>query len=107
METWYLECKVIKDKPGVLSEVASLMARHRVNIVAVTTGLEEVTPGKVRPSSLRFLLQVGEDSEFGVVRNSLPEIEELEVVALRKPTPLDMITLKYGLEAVISSARDM
>lgn len=107
MQLWYLECKVVKDKPGVLSEMASLLARHRVNIAAVTTGLEEIAPHKVRPTCLRFLLQVDEDSQFGVVKNSLPEIEELEMVALRKPTPLDMITMKYGLEAVISSARDM
>jgi len=107
MELWYLECKVLKDRPGVLSEIASLMARHRVNIIAITTGLEEVAPDKIRPSSLRFLLQVTEDSQFGVVRNAFPEIKEVEVTAFRKPTSLDMITLKYGLEAVISTARDM
>lgn len=107
MQLWYLECKVLKDKPGILSEMASLMARHKVNIAAVTTGLEEIEPHKVRPTCLRLLLQVDEDSQFGVVKNSIPEIEELEVSALRKPTPLDMITMKYGLDAVISSARDM
>ena len=106
-EFWYLECRVLKDRPGVLSEVASLMGRHRVNIVAITTGIEEVTPDKVRPNSLRFLLQVTDESQFGTVRNAIPEIKEVEVVALRKPTSLDMITLKYGLEAVISTARDM
>ncbi len=107
MEIWYLECKVLRDRPGVLSEITSLMARHRVNIIAITTGLEEVSPDKIRPNSLRFLLQVTEESQFGVVRNALPEVKELDVVALRKPTSLDMITLKYGLEAVISTARDM
>lgn len=107
MELWYLECRVVKDRPGVLSELASLMARHRVNIVAITTGLEEVSADKIRPTCLRFLLQVNEDSELGVVRNALPEVKELEVTAFRKPTSLDMITLKYGLEAVISTARDM
>lgn len=107
MELWYLECKVVKDRPGVLSEITSLMARHRVNIIAVTTGMEEVTPDKIRPTCLRLLLQVTEESEFGVVRNALPEIGELHVSAFRKPTSLDMITLKYGLEAVISTARDM
>jgi len=106
-ELWYLECKVLKDRPGVLSEVSALMARHKVNIIAITTGLEEVTPDKIRPTVLRFLLQVTKDSEFGVVRHALPEIREVEVTALRKPTSLDMITLKYGLEAVISTARDM
>ncbi|MCL4513647.1 MAG: ACT domain-containing protein [Candidatus Eremiobacteraeota bacterium] len=106
-ELWYLECKVLKDRPGVLGEIASLLGRHRVNILAVTTGIEEVDPHKVKPSLLRFLLQVTEDSQFGIVRNSLPEIEELEVNALRKPTSLDMVSLKYGLEAVISAARDM
>lgn len=107
MELWYLECKVLKDRPGVLSEITSLMARHKVNIIAITTGLEEVSPEKIRPNCLRFLLQVNPDSEFGIVRNAVPEVKELEVTAFRKPTSLDMITLKYGLEAVISTARDM
>ena len=106
-ELWYLECKILKDRPGVLSEIASLMARHRVNILAVTTGLEEVAPDKIRPSVLRLLLQATEESQFGVVRHAMPEVDEVEVVVLRKPTSLDMITLKYGLEAVISTARDM
>lgn len=106
-ELWYLETKVLKDRPGVLSELASLMARHRVNILAITTGLDETSPERIKPSALRFLLQATEKSDFGVVRNALPEVKELEVLALRKPTSLDMITLKYGLEAVISTARDM
>lgn len=106
-ELWYLECKVLKDKPGVLSDLTSLMARHKVNILAITTGLEETSPEKIKPHTLRFLLQATEKSDFGIVRNSLPEVKELEVLALRKPTSMDMITLKYGLEAVISTARDM
>jgi len=106
-ELWYLETKVLKDRPGVLSDLASLMARHKVNILAITTGLEEMSPEKIKPSVLRFLLQVTEKSEFGVVRNALPEVKELEITAMRKPTSLDMITLKYGLEAVMTTARDM
>lgn len=107
MELWYLECKVLKDRPGVLSEIASLMARHKVNIVAITTGMDAVKSGRIRPNFLRMLLQVTEESQFGVIRNALPEIKELDVTALRRPTSLDMITLKYGLDAVISKARDM
>jgi ACT domain-containing protein len=106
-ETWYLECKVLKDRPGVLSEITSLMARHSVNILAVTTGIDEIVPEMIRPTHLRFLLQTTPDSQFGVVRNALPEIKELEVLALRKPTSLDMITLKYGLDALIAKAGDM
>lgn len=107
MELWYIECKVLKDRPGVLSDLASLMARHKVNIIAITTGIEETAPNKIRPTCLRFLVQAGKDSQFGVVRHSLPEIKEVEITALRKPTSLDMITMKYGLDAVISAARDM
>ena len=107
MQLVYFEAKVMEDKPGVLGKIASLLAEHGVNIAAITTGIEGIIPSEVRPKTLRFLVQVPDEVDIQKLKDELKALSYIELTTFRKPTPIDVVSLKYGLEAVIASSKDL
>ncbi len=107
MQLVYFEAKVMEDKPGVLGKIATMLAEKGINIAAVTTGIEGIIPSEVRPKTLRFLIQVPDDMDLQKLKEEIRQLGIIELTTFRKPTPIDVVSLKYGLEAVIASSKDL
>jgi len=107
MQLIYFEAKVMEDRPGVLGQIATLLAENGVNIAAVTTGIEGIIPSEVKPKTLRFLVQAPDDMDLQTLKDKIKSLGYIELTTFRKPTPIDVVSLKYGLEAVIASSKDL
>lgn len=104
----YIEAKVIEDKPGVLAKITSILAQMNANIAAFTTGIEGIMPSEVKPKTIRMLISV-EDKEnlIQTLTEQFKSIPEISVTNIRKPTSIDVVNLKYGLESVIASESEI
>ncbi len=87
MNTLYLEYRIIKDRPGLLGDVASLLGLLDINIKKVSS-LEENRRG--------FLLEIPDNKEEKNLLENLKSTSELEQVVLRKPCLEDFLALKHG-----------
>ena len=104
----YIEAKVIEDKPGILAKITNILAKMNANIAAFTTGIEGIIPSEVKPKTIRMLITI-EDKE-DIVKNlseELKTIKEISITNIRKPTSIDVVNLKYGLESVIASEAEI
>ncbi|MCS7244313.1 MAG: ACT domain-containing protein [Candidatus Calescibacterium sp.] len=104
----YIEAKVIEDKPGILAKITSILAKMNANIAAFTTGIEGIIPSEVKPKTIRMLISV-EDKENLIqsINEELKSISEISITNIRKPTSIDVVNLKYGLESVIASESEI
>lgn len=104
----YIEAKVLEDKPGILAQITTILAKMNANIAAFTTGIEGIIPSEVKPKTIRMLISV-EDKENIIqdVGEELKKIKEISVTNIRKPTSIDVVNLKYGLESVIASEAEI
>ncbi|MEN3014994.1 MAG: ACT domain-containing protein [bacterium] len=100
----YIEAKVLEDRPGILAKITSILAQMNANIAAFTTGIEGIIPSEVKPKTIRMLVSV-EDKENIVqtLSEQLKTVKEIAITNIRKPTSIDVVNLKYGLESVIAS----
>jgi predicted amino acid-binding ACT domain protein len=101
----YIEAKVMEDKPGILAKIAQILADNQVNISALTTGIEGIIPTEVKPKTIRLLVHLIDNSDEKIEKLSqeLKKIKEINIIEIRKPTSIDVVNLKYGLETVIAS----
>ncbi len=101
----YIEAKVVEDKPGILAKIAQILADNQANISALTTGIEGIIPTEVKPKTIRLLVHLidNNDEKIEKLTQELKKIKEINIIAIRKPTSIDVVNLKYGLETVIAS----
>jgi len=78
------------------------------NILAFTTGIEGIIPSEVKPKAIRMLISI-EDKEniSSKLEEELKTIKEISIINIRKPTSIDVVNLKYGLESVIASEAEL
>lgn len=104
----YIEAKVLEDKPGVLAQIATILAKMNANIAAFTTGIEGIIPSEVKPKTIRILINIEEKE--GIIEKlsqELKSVKEISITNIRKPTSIDVVNLKYGLESVIASETEI
>ncbi|MFN3995242.1 MAG: ACT domain-containing protein [bacterium] len=104
----YIEAKVLEDKPGILAKITSILAEMNANIAAFTTGIEGIIPTEVKPKTIRMLINVEEKEDIvDLLSQNLKNIKEISITNIRKPTSIDVVNLKYGLESVIASETEI
>ncbi len=87
VETLYLEYKIIKNRPGLLGDLASILGLMQINIKTVTS-IEDLYRG--------FLLEFKSPEIKERLLEAFNAVEELKITALRSPTLEDLLALKHG-----------
>ncbi len=87
MSIYYLEYEIIKNRPGLLGDVASLLGLLNVNIVKIAS-IEDKLRG--------MLIEFQNNEKKQVVIDSLNAIDNLKFNLLRKPLFLDYLAIKHG-----------
>ncbi len=87
METLYMEYKIIKNRPGLLGDLASLLGLLQINIKTIAS-IENYYRG--------LLLEIKEPEVKERLLNALGAVKELELTGLRTPQLEDFLALKHG-----------
>lgn len=87
VEEYYFQYRILRDRPGLLGDIASLLGMLGFNIMQL---------GGVSETSRGFLLQTSRIGSFDVLKTMLESIEDVELAALRKPSLRDRIALRHG-----------
>lgn len=85
-QTWYFEYKIVRDRIGLLGDVATLFGMLGINIQTVNSLGREIRG---------FLLQADEQQTRQLLM-ALANFESIEVTCLRQPSLVDYICLRHG-----------
>lgn len=83
----YFQYRIIKDRPGLLGDIASLLGMLGFNILQL---------GGVSEEGRGFLLQTKRPESVAVLRGIVDSLEDVEVAAVRTPTLRDRIAIRHG-----------
>ena len=83
----YLEYKIVKNRPGLLGDLASFFGLLNLNISKIAS-IDEKYRG--------LLIEIEEYEMKDTILESLNKVEELEINTLRKPQFKDLLALKHG-----------
>lgn len=83
----YFQYRILKDRPGLLGDIASLLGMLGFNILQL---------GGVSEESRGFLLQTTRKENVEVLRRILNTLDDVEVAALRTPSLRDRMALRHG-----------
>jgi hypothetical protein len=87
MGSLYLEYKIVKNRPGLLGDLASFFGLLKVDISNIAS-IDEKYRG--------LLIDFDDIGMKDTLLKSLNEVEELEITSLRKPRFVDLLALKHG-----------
>lgn len=87
MFSFYLEYKIINNRPGLLGNVASLLGLLKINILTIAS-IEDNYRG--------LLIEINKEESLKLIINSLNFSDDLMLTALRKPDFIDILALKHG-----------
>jgi hypothetical protein len=83
----YFQYKILKDRPGLLGDIASLMGMLGFNILQL---------GGVSETGRGFLLRTNRPDSIDVLRDMIENLEDVQLTALRTPSLRDRISLRHG-----------
>ncbi|MGD8191098.1 DUF3388 domain-containing protein [Brevibacillus ginsengisoli] len=84
---WYFEYELVKNRPGLLGDVASILGMLNINIVTIN-GVQNARRG--------LLLLTDDDEKIEVLRNILQKVDNITITRLRPPTMLDRLAVRHG-----------
>lgn len=84
---WYFEYELVKNRPGLLGDVASILGMLNINIVTIN-GVQNGRRG--------LLLLTDDDEKIEVLRNILQKVDNITITRLRPPTMLDRLAIRHG-----------
>ncbi len=84
---YYFEYRILKDRPGLLGDIASMLGMIGFNILSLN-GFSETKRG--------FLLQAGSENQAEVLSTIMKAMPDVELTALRHPLLRDRIALRHG-----------
>lgn len=83
----YFQYKILKDRPGLLGDIASLMGMLGFNILQL---------GGVSETGRGFLLRTTRPDSINILRDMIENLEDVQLTALRTPSLRDRIALRHG-----------
>ena len=83
----YLQYRIIKDRPGLLGDVASLLGMLGFNILQL---------GGVSDTGRGFLLKTRQVESVEVLRTMIEALDDVELTGLRPPSLRDRMALRHG-----------
>lgn len=83
----YFQYEIIRDRPGLLGDIASLLGMLGFNIMQL---------GGVSENSRGFLLQTARSRQVEVLRTIVQTMDDVHLTALRSPSLRDRIALRHG-----------
>ncbi len=86
MEEWYLEYRIVNNRPGLLGDIAALLGMLDINISTVNSLVE---------NRRGFLLE-GVEGQVAALARALEAVPDVSVTALRPPFLADVVALKHG-----------
>ncbi|MGM0420068.1 MAG: DUF3388 domain-containing protein [Bacillota bacterium] len=87
METLFMEYKIIKNRPGLLGDLASMLGLLQINIKTIAS---------IEDSYRGLLLELETPDLKERLLNALGAVKELEITGLRPPQLEDLLALKHG-----------
>ncbi len=84
---WYMEYELVKNRPGLLGDIASILGMLNINIVTIN-GVQNGRRG--------LLLLADDDEKIVVLRNILQKVDNITITRLRPPTMLDRLAIRHG-----------
>lgn len=84
---YYFQYKILKDRPGLLGDVASLLGMLGFNILQL---------GSVSETGRGFLLRTNHQTNVDILRTMTDAMYDVQLTALREPTLRDRMALRHG-----------
>lgn len=84
---WYLEYKILINRPGLLGEIASLLGMLSINIVTIN-GVDRGRRG--------LLILSQNDDQIKRLESILHTMDTIKVIKLREPTLRDRLAVRHG-----------
>ncbi|HLS34723.1 MAG TPA: DUF3388 domain-containing protein [Bacillota bacterium] len=83
---WYFEYELVKDRPGLLGEISSLLGMLSINIVTIN-GIE---------NKRRVMLLLAEETNIIRLKSILKLVETIKVIKIKKPNLRDRLAVRHG-----------
>ncbi len=87
MSTYYLEYKIVNNRPGLLGDLASLFGLLKINIETIAS---------IESGYRGLLIKIDNDKEKKILHNALQGVTDLKMTAFREPGLFDLLALKHG-----------
>lgn len=84
---WYLEYKIVKNRPGLLGDVASLLGMLSINIVTIN-GVDEACRG--------LLILAKSEDQIRRLESILMTMDTIQIIKLREPKLRDRMAVRHG-----------
>lgn len=84
---WYLEYIILRDRPGLLGDIAAFLGFMGINILMIN-GIASQRRG--------LLLSCNDSVQAMTVKSALTKAASIELIAFRPPTFIDRVNLQHG-----------
>ncbi|WP_100330974.1 DUF3388 domain-containing protein [Bacillus xiapuensis] len=84
---WYLEYKIVKNRPGLLGDISSLLGMLSINIVTIN-GVDDGSRG--------LLMRAQSEDQIRRLESILLTIDTIQVIKLREPKLRDRMAVRHG-----------
>ncbi|MGM7635777.1 YmfK family protein [Bacillus sp. Hm123] len=86
-KVWYLEYKIMKNRPGLLGDVSSLLGMLSINIITIN-GVDDGSRG--------LLIRAQSEDQIRRLESILETIDTIQIIKLREPKLRDRMAVRHG-----------
>ncbi|GAF63585.1 YmfK family protein [Alkalihalobacillus trypoxylicola] len=87
VKEWYLEYQIVKNRPGLLGDISSLLGMLSLNIVTIN-GVDDINRG--------MLIKSTDDDQIKRFLAILKTIDSISVMKFREPRLRDRLAIRHG-----------
>ncbi|WP_203362370.1 YmfK family protein [Bacillus sp. REN10] len=86
-KVWYLEYKIVKNRPGLLGDISSLLGMLSINIITIN-GVDDGSRG--------LLMRAQSEDQIRRLESILETIDTIQIIKLREPKLRDRMAVRHG-----------